>query len=74
MTILQFSEKYGEYMGEDTTATDVLTRIAANLSDFHLEKAITSPDEFDSKLNLLKQYIFDYKSVLRTLEINKNEQ
>ena len=66
MTKLEFCEKHNEsYSPETLQTTDVLMRIASNLSDLHLEKNFFTPDQMDEKLNNLKKYIFDFHSVLR---------
>jgi len=58
MTKQEFIEKYNEFESFDTQ--DVLMRIASNLSD--LQEGFESND----KINSLKEYIFDYKSVLKS--------
>ena len=66
MTRNEFIQKYGEMSMFDTQ--DVLMRIASNLSDMHYNRA-----DMDDKLNVLKNYIFDYKNVLRSEERMKRE-
>jgi hypothetical protein len=58
MTKQEFIEKYKEFELFDTQ--DVLMRIASNLSDLQNE------DNNSDKINSLKEYIFDYKSVLKS--------
>ena len=58
MTRDEFNKKYSERSYSDTS--DVLMRIASNLSDLQHDTDILS-----DKLNLLKEYIFDYKTVIR---------
>lgn len=58
MTRDEFNKKYSERSYSDTS--DVLMRIASNLSDLQHDT-----DNFSDKLNLLKEYIFDYKTVIR---------
>ena len=58
MTRDEFNKKYSERSYSDTS--DVLMRIASNLSDLQHDT-----DNFRDKLNLLKEYIFDYKTVIR---------
>lgn len=65
MTKQQFIEKYNESEYFDTQ--DVLMRIASNLSDIQeIEDLTLDPNH---KVNLLKEYIFDYKAVLRNEEM-----
>ena len=66
MTKLEFCEKHNEsYSPETLQTTDVLMRIASNLSDLHMEQHFFTPEQMDEKLNNLKKYIFDFHSVLR---------
>ena len=66
MTKSDFCQKHTEsYPAELLQTTDVLMRIASNLSDLHIEKEFFSPEEIDQKLNSIKSYIFDYMTVLR---------
>jgi hypothetical protein len=58
MTKQEFIEKYNESESLDTQ--DVLMRIASNLSD------LQEGSESNDKINSLKEYIFDYKSVLKS--------
>jgi hypothetical protein len=58
MTRDEFNKKYSERSYSDTS--DVLMRIASNLSDLQHDT-----DNLSDKLNLLKEYIFDYKTVIR---------
>jgi hypothetical protein len=58
MTRDEFNKKYSERSYSDTS--DVLMRIASNLSDLQHDT-----DNFSDKLNLLKEYIFDYKTVIK---------
>jgi hypothetical protein len=69
MTNQEFQTKYGERATVETQ--DVLMRIASNLSDLHIEKDFFTPEEMDKKLNAIKAYIFDYKSVLRSEEMSR---
>lgn len=69
MTKLEFCEKHNEsYTPETLQTTDVLMRIASNLSDLHIEKHLLTPDQLDEKLINLKRYIFDFHLVLRMEE------
>ena len=54
----EFNKKYSERSYSDTS--DVLMRIASNLSDLQYDS-----DNLSDKLNLLKEYIFDYRTVIR---------
>jgi hypothetical protein len=64
MTIFQFEEKYQTWSTPNTN--DVLMRVASNLSDLHIEKDFFTPQQMDEKLNAIKEFIFDWQSVLRT--------
>lgn len=63
MTRDEFNKKYSERSYSDTS--DVLMRIASNLSDLQHDT-----DNFSDKLNLLKEYIFDYKTVIRNEKLD----
>lgn len=72
MKKLEFCEKYNEsYSAETLQTTDVLMRIASNLSDLHLEKNFFTSEQMDEKLNNLKKYIFDFHSVLRMEQLSE---
>jgi hypothetical protein len=64
MTIFEFEEKYQTWSTPNTN--DVLMRVASNLSDLHIEKDFFTPQQMDEKLNAIKEFIFDWQSVLRT--------
>ena len=66
MTRFEFEQKYQTWSTPNTN--DVLMRIASNLSDLHIEKELFTPNEMDAKLNAIKQFIFDWRMVLRTEE------
>ena len=66
MTKFEFEKKYQTWSTPNTN--DVLMRVASNLSDLHIEKDFFTPNEMDEKLNAIKQFIFDWKMVLRTEE------
>ena len=68
MTRFEFEKKYQTWSTPNTN--DVLMRVASNLSDLHIEKDFFTPNEMDEKLNTIKQFIFDWQSVLRTEERN----
>jgi hypothetical protein len=70
ITKAEFLSKHNELDYVETT--DVLSRIASNLSDLHIEKTFFTPEEMDQKLNNLKQYIFDYQDVLRLEKYQEN--
>ena len=63
MTRFEFEEKYQTWSTPNTN--DVLMRVASNLSDLHIEKEFFTPTQMDEKLNALKEFIFDWQSVLR---------
>ena len=67
MTKQEFQTTYGKNPFFDTQ--DVLMRIAANLSDMQMQ--FSDNKEMVEKMNSLKNYIFDYKTVLRIEELNK---
>lgn len=66
MTRFEFEEKYQTWSTPNTN--DVLMRVASNLSDLHIEKDFFTPNEMDTKLNAIKEFIFDWRMVLRTEE------
>ena len=66
MTRFEFEEKYQTWSTPNTN--DVLMRVASNLSDLHIEKELFTPNEMDAKLNAIKEFIFDWRMVLRTEE------
>jgi len=63
MTRFEFEEKYQTWSTPNTS--DVLMRVASNLSDLHIEKEFFTPTQMDEKLNAIKRFIFDWQSVLR---------
>ena len=65
----EFQEKYGERPSMETS--DVLMRIASNLSDLQIEKDFFTPEQIDAKINALKTYISDYQTVIRAEEMSK---
>ena len=67
MTKQEFQKTYGENPFFETQ--DVLMRIASNLSD--MQMYLSDNKEMVEKMNTLKNYIFDYKTVLRIEELNK---
>lgn len=72
MKKLEFCEKHNEsYSPETLQTTDVLMRIASNLSDLHMEQHFFTPEQMDEKLNNLKKYIFDFHSVLRMEQLSQ---
>ena len=70
MTKQEFQTKYGERPFSETQ--DVLMRITSNLSDFQMH--LSDNPEMVEKMNMLKNYIFDYKTVLRMEELDKIRQ
>lgn len=65
----EFVKKWDE-RDVDVSATDVLSRIASNLSDLQEEgldvgAAPFSTVDVGATINNLKQYIFDYQKVIR---------
>lgn len=69
MTNQEFKEKYGERPSAGTS--DVLMRIASNLSDLQIEKNFFTPEQIDDKINALKAYISDYHTVIRAEEMSR---
>lgn len=67
MTKQEFYQKHREF-SEDINTQDVLTRIAGAISNLHMEKNFLSPQEMDETLNGIKEYIFDYKDLLKAEE------
>ena len=64
MTRVEFCEKHGEYLSvEMLKTTDVLMRVVSNLSD--TQELINRDMDAIGQLNMIKEYIFDFMSVLR---------
>jgi hypothetical protein len=59
----EFKEKYGQI--GDSSAEDVLMRIASNLSDLQHNTSILK-----DRIDMLKEYIFDYKSVIKNEKLD----
>ena len=73
MTRFEFEKKYQTWSTPNTN--EVLLRVASNISDLHIEKHILTPNEMDEKLNAIKEFIFDWRMVLRNEEQhNKYEE
>ena len=72
MTREEFNKKWFERDYPDTQ--EVLMIIASNLSDFQHEIYFSNPDEIEKKMNTLKEYIFDYKTVLRKEELESQKE
>ena len=71
MTKQEFIKTHREFLPADLfTTNDMLMRVAANLSDLHIEKSFFTPEQMDQKLDSIKEYIFDYMDVLRNEEKN----
>jgi hypothetical protein len=67
MTKVEFCEKYGEYLpAEMLKTTDVLMRVASNLSD--TQEMLDRGMDVNQHLNEVKKYIFDFMTVLRRQE------
>jgi len=67
MTKVEFCEKHGEYLSaEMLKTTDVLMRVASNLSD--TQKMLDRGMDVNNHLNEVKKYIFDFMTVLRREE------
>lgn len=65
----EFFKKWDEF--SDVETGDVLSRVASNLSDLQeeIKMGLTTTN---SKINSLKEYIFDYKKVIRNEKIKSN--
>ena len=64
MTKVEFCDKYGEFLpAEMLKTTDVLMRVASNLSD--TQEMLDRGIDVNNHLNEVKKYIFDFMSVLR---------
>jgi len=63
MTKQEFQKQYGEMAMFDTS--DVLMRIASNLSDIQTLIEWEHNQDANARLNAIKEYIFDYQTVLR---------
>ncbi len=59
----EFKEKYGQI--GDSSTEDVLMRIASNLSDLQHTTSILK-----DRIDMLKEYIFDYKSVIKNEKLD----
>lgn len=68
MKIFEFEKKYQTPSTPNTN--DVLMGITSNLSDLHIEKDFFTPNEMDAKINSIKEFIFDWRMVLRHEERN----
>lgn len=66
MTLEEFAQKHDELFGDMTQTKDVLMRIASNLSDLQYESTFSTTKDVVEKCDSLKEYIFDYISVLRS--------
>ena len=67
MTKVEFCEKHGEYLSaEMLKTTDVLMRVASNLSD--TQEMLDRGMDVNNHLNEVKKYIFDFMTVLRREE------
>lgn len=67
MTKVEFTEKHGEFLpAELLKTTDVLMRVASNLSD--TQEMLGMGMDVNEQLNNVKRYIFDYMSVMRREE------
>ena len=67
MTKVEFTEKHGEFLpAELLKTTDVLMRVASNLSD--TQEMLSMGMDVNEQLNNVKRYIFDYMSVMRREE------
>lgn len=63
MTKVEFTEKHGEFLpAELLKTTDVLMRVASNLSD--TQEMLSMGMDVNEQLNNVKRYIFDYMSVM----------
>jgi len=65
----QFIQKHCQR--PDFDQSDVLMRITSNLSDLHIEKEFFTPEQMDTKLNAIKEYISDYRIMLKQEEMEK---
>jgi hypothetical protein len=59
----EFKEKYSQI--GDSSTEDVLMRIASNLSDLQHNTSILK-----DRIDMLKEYIFDYKSVIKNEKLD----
>ncbi len=67
MTKVEFCDKHGEYLSaEMLKTTDVLMRVASNLSD--TQEMLDRGMDVNNHLNEVKKYIFDFMTVLRREE------
>ena len=67
MTKFEFCKKHGECLpAEMLKTTDVLMRVASNLSD--TQEMLDRGMDVNNHLNEVKKYIFDFMTVLRREE------
>ncbi len=76
VTLQDFKNKYSsfdtiQYGQSIDVAYKVLGLLAANLSDLHIEKNISSNQDIDNRLNSLKELIFDFQDVIQKETIYK---
>ena len=76
MTRKEFGEKYYDIIiGEDVCTSEVLMRIASNLSDMQVVNSMFSQNkDLDDMMNKLKKYIFDYMDVEKSERRAKIEE
>ena len=73
MTKVEFCEKHREFLpAEMIKTTDVLMRVASNLSD--VQEMMDSGMDVNQHLNEVKKYIFDFMTVLRIEEQNEEKR
>ena len=65
MTKQEFATKYRSCMHADVATREVLFLVASNLSDL---QHFGLTEEANEKLNSVKEFIFDYMSVIRQTE------
>jgi hypothetical protein len=68
----EFIDKYHQECG--FTTSDVLMSITSNLSDLHIEKGFFTPEQMDAKLNTIKEYISDYRSLIKHEEMTQRQR
>ena len=72
MNISEFIKKYGETNSVDTIeVNDILWRVSSNLSDLKMEQQFKSTEEINEKIDALREYLSDFRSVMKTQEDHK---
>ena len=67
MNISEFISKHNETHSADTIeVNDILFRLSSNLSDLKFEQEFKSTEEVNEKIDALREYLSDFRSVMKT--------